>query len=129
MEVSARTHRCACAEIFWFFVAVADLLSSFFDKSLHKSEPNEAAALDNIERRFAWLRRLLGKHETDSAKFFPEDWKVGWALVAAFIDITRCELLGANPIFHLEIALICLGFFNLGMICRRYCLRQQQQGN
>jgi hypothetical protein len=55
-----------------------------------KLEPNEAAALDNIERRFAWFKRMLGRHEADAEKLFPQNWKVHWALIGAFVDITRC---------------------------------------
>ena len=56
---------------------------------LRQSEPNEAAALDNIERRFAWFRRMFTRHEAESAKVFPLEWKVGWALVGAFVDCTK----------------------------------------
>lgn len=52
-------------------------------------EPNEAAALDNIERRFAWFKRTLTRHEAEAGRLFPEEWKVEWALGGMFIDITR----------------------------------------
>lgn len=56
---------------------------------------DEAGQLDNVGRRFAWFRRVLGRHETEmendqeSRRIFPEDWKVGWALFAKFSEITR----------------------------------------
>ena len=58
--------------------------------SLRKAEMNEAAELDNLERRFAWFKRMLGRHEIEAGKVFPEEWKADWALGAAFINITRC---------------------------------------
>jgi len=50
---------------------------------------DEAGQLDNISRRFAWFRRLLLTHETEQGRVFPSEWKVGWYLLARFVEITR----------------------------------------
>ncbi|KAI6040208.1 Vps53-like protein [Pisolithus marmoratus] len=53
---------------------------------------DEAGHLDNISRRYAWFRRLLTSHETETGKAFPVEWRVGWWLFAKFIAITRDDL-------------------------------------
>jgi vacuolar protein sorting-associated protein 53 len=50
---------------------------------------DEAGQLDNIQRRFAWFRRALQTHETELGRAFPAEWRVGWYLLAKFIDITQ----------------------------------------
>ena len=50
---------------------------------------DEAGQLDNISRRYAWFRRILGTHEGGLGRAFLPEWKVGWWLLAGFIDITR----------------------------------------
>lgn len=50
---------------------------------------DEAGQLDNISRRFAWFRRLLHTHEIEQGRVFPVEWKVGWHLLAKFVEITR----------------------------------------
>jgi hypothetical protein len=56
---------------------------------------DEAGQLDNIGRRFAWFRRVLGRHENDfendseGRRVFPAEWRVGWSLFAKFSEITR----------------------------------------
>ena len=50
---------------------------------------DEAGQLDNITTRFAWFRRSLHTHETETGRVFPGDWKVGWFLTAKFVEITR----------------------------------------
>jgi vacuolar protein sorting-associated protein 53 len=50
---------------------------------------DEAGQLDNISRRFAWFRRLLQTHEVEQGRVFPAEWKVGWHLLARFVEITR----------------------------------------
>lgn len=50
---------------------------------------NEAAALDNAPRRFAWFRRRLSSHEVEAGRVFPAEWRVAWALFAKFVEITR----------------------------------------
>ena len=51
---------------------------------------DEAGGLDNISRRFAWFRRMLGGHEAGEGKVFPLEWRVDWELFAKFSEITRC---------------------------------------
>lgn len=50
---------------------------------------DEAGGLDNISRRFAWFRRLLGGHEAGEGRVFPIEWRVDWELFAKFAEITR----------------------------------------
>jgi hypothetical protein len=56
---------------------------------------DEAGQLDNIGRRFAWFRRILGRHESElendneNRRVFPGEWRVGWAMFAKFSEITR----------------------------------------
>lgn len=50
---------------------------------------DEAGYLDNISRRYAWFRRILGIHETEVGRVFPSEWKVGWVLFTKFVAITR----------------------------------------
>lgn len=49
----------------------------------------EAGGLDNISRRYAWLRRVLGVYDEDHASIFPAHWKVNENLCKAFCDTTR----------------------------------------
>ncbi|KAG6861932.1 hypothetical protein C0995_009882 [Termitomyces sp. Mi166 len=53
---------------------------------------DEAGQLDNLSRRFAWFRRMLQTHEVEQGRVFPVEWKVGWCLLAKFVDITRDDL-------------------------------------
>ncbi|KZP34522.1 hypothetical protein FIBSPDRAFT_924022 [Athelia psychrophila] len=53
---------------------------------------DEAGGLDNISRRFAWFRRLLGGHEAGEGRVFPIEWRVDWELFAKFAEITRDDL-------------------------------------
>ncbi|KAG6827236.1 hypothetical protein H0H92_012692 [Tricholoma furcatifolium] len=53
---------------------------------------DEAGQLDNLSRRFAWFRRMLQTHEVEQGRVFPPEWKVGWCLLAKFVDITRDDL-------------------------------------
>jgi hypothetical protein len=55
----------------------------------YSADNAEASGLDNIDRRFAWLKRLLGRHELDQGRVFPVEWRVGWALAGGFCVITR----------------------------------------
>lgn len=50
---------------------------------------DEAGQLDNLSRRFAWFKRLLQAHELEQGRAFPTDWRVGWYLLAKFIESTR----------------------------------------
>ncbi|KAG6919330.1 hypothetical protein DXG01_006876 [Tephrocybe rancida] len=53
---------------------------------------DEAGQLDNLSRRFAWFRRTLQTHEIEQGRVFPAEWRVGWHLLAKFVDITRDDL-------------------------------------
>src|SRR5579859_6834262 len=49
----------------------------------------EAGGLDNISRRYAWLRRILQNYDEEHGQIFPAHWKVNEALCKAFCDTTR----------------------------------------
>jgi vacuolar protein sorting-associated protein 53 len=49
----------------------------------------EAGGLDNISRRYAWLRRILTNYEEEHVQIFPPQWKVDECLCKAFCDSTR----------------------------------------
>lgn len=53
---------------------------------------DEAGHLDNISRRYAWFRRVLGTHELELGRVFPSEWRVEWALFTKFVAITRDDL-------------------------------------
>ncbi|KIJ51343.1 hypothetical protein M422DRAFT_157993 [Sphaerobolus stellatus SS14] len=53
---------------------------------------DEAGQLDNISRRFAYFRRLLSTYDTDYARVFPAEWKVGCALAVKWNEVTRDDL-------------------------------------
>ncbi|KAJ8597452.1 hypothetical protein M405DRAFT_454042 [Rhizopogon salebrosus TDB-379] len=53
---------------------------------------DEAGHLDNISRRYAWFRRVLGTHEVELGRIFPSEWRVGWALLTKFVAITTDDL-------------------------------------
>lgn len=53
----------------------------------------QAGHLDNISRRFAYFKRLLGTYDAEFARVFPAEWKVGCALCAKWNEITRYESL------------------------------------
>jgi len=56
---------------------------------------DEAGQLDNLPRRFAWFRRELQAHENETGRIFPGEWRVGWYLLAKFVETTRYERLGS----------------------------------
>jgi vacuolar protein sorting-associated protein 53 len=49
----------------------------------------EAGGLDNISRRYAWLRRILQNYDEDHAQIFSVHWRVNEAVCKAFCDTTR----------------------------------------
>ena len=49
----------------------------------------EAGGLDNISRRYAWLRRILQNYDEEHVQIFPAHWKDNEALCQAFCDTTR----------------------------------------
>ncbi|KAF7797607.1 hypothetical protein EIP86_008807 [Pleurotus ostreatoroseus] len=53
---------------------------------------DEAGQLDNVSTRFAWFRRLIQTHETETGRVFPGDWRVAWHLTAKFVEITRDDM-------------------------------------
>ncbi|KAF8448337.1 Vps53-like protein [Terfezia claveryi] len=50
---------------------------------------DEAGSLDNISRRYAWLKRILKTYDEEHATIFPTHWKVGEVLSKSFCDGTR----------------------------------------
>jgi hypothetical protein len=56
----------------------------------HESE--EVAWLDKIDRRYAWLKRLLIQFLDEGAKIFPASWGVDEQMCEQFCQMTREEL-------------------------------------
>ncbi|CCG83298.1 putative GARP complex subunit Vps53 [Taphrina deformans PYCC 5710] len=52
----------------------------------------EAASLDNISRRYAWLKRIYKTYDEDHSAIFPESWRVLEHLVKSSCDTTREDL-------------------------------------
>lgn len=52
----------------------------------------EAASLDNISRRYAWLKRIYKTYDDEHATIFPESWKVLGHLMKSSCDSTREDL-------------------------------------
>ncbi|KAJ2737341.1 Vacuolar protein sorting-associated protein 53 [Coemansia sp. BCRC 34962] len=53
---------------------------------------DDVSQLENISRRYAWLRRILRNYSDDHAAVFPEQWRVGEALSRRFSETTRDQL-------------------------------------
>lgn len=56
------------------------------------TQGDEAGSLENISRRYAYLKRVLKSHEEEEPKFFPKEWKMSIALALRFCDDTRNDL-------------------------------------
>eukprot|EP00592_Proboscia_alata_P004128 CAMPEP_0194365750 /NCGR_PEP_ID=MMETSP0174-20130528/13777_1 /TAXON_ID=216777 /ORGANISM="Proboscia alata, Strain PI-D3" /LENGTH=1000 /DNA_ID=CAMNT_0039140585 /DNA_START=122 /DNA_END=3124 /DNA_ORIENTATION=- len=57
-------------------------------------KPNEdPACLDQIERRFAWFRRLLRSIDESFGNVFPHAWQVHYTLTTSFFEGTRAHTL------------------------------------
>lgn len=50
---------------------------------------DEAGSLENIPRRYAYLKRLLKRHSDTLARYFDPEWKVAEALAKEFCVATR----------------------------------------
>ncbi|RKF65009.1 Vacuolar protein sorting-associated protein 53-like protein [Golovinomyces cichoracearum] len=50
---------------------------------------NEAGSLDNIGRRYGWLRRILSMYENKYASIFPREWQVDKVIASSFCEETR----------------------------------------
>lgn len=53
----------------------------------------DAASLDQIDRRFRWLKRLLVETDKKFGDVFPSHWRVSHRLVLRFLSETRTQLL------------------------------------
>lgn len=53
---------------------------------------DEAGSLDNISRRYAYIKRLLKRHSDDLARYFSPDWNVTEELCNAVCQTTRQDL-------------------------------------
>ncbi|KAL1916446.1 uncharacterized protein VTP21DRAFT_5637 [Calcarisporiella thermophila] len=55
--------------------------------------PNEEVSeLDNVSRRYAWLRRMLKACDEDHSDIFPASWKIQERVCEKFCDITSGNL-------------------------------------
>ncbi|KAI7874765.1 hypothetical protein K492DRAFT_168869 [Lichtheimia hyalospora FSU 10163] len=52
----------------------------------------EVSQLDNISRRYAWLKRLLKSCDENHAEIFPRSWCITGRLCEQFCDLTRTDL-------------------------------------
>ncbi|KAK9314690.1 Vps53-like protein [Lipomyces starkeyi] len=50
---------------------------------------DEAGSLDNIQRRYSYLKRMLKTLEPQMNQIFPQHWKVAESLCRSFCEITR----------------------------------------
>ncbi|EWC48073.1 hypothetical protein DRE_02652 [Drechslerella stenobrocha 248] len=55
---------------------------------------DEAGSLDNIARRYAWLKRILKTYDEEHLHIFPPSWRVGETLAKTFCDNTREDFKG-----------------------------------
>ncbi|KAK6359951.1 Vacuolar protein sorting-associated protein 53 [Orbilia brochopaga] len=55
---------------------------------------DEAGSLDNISRRYSWLKRILKTYDEEHIYIFPPYWKVGEILAKTFCDNTREDFKG-----------------------------------
>ncbi|ODQ66523.1 hypothetical protein NADFUDRAFT_82314 [Nadsonia fulvescens var. elongata DSM 6958] len=53
---------------------------------------DEAGSLENISRRYAYMKRILLRYQEEHAKFFDPAWKVGEELCRSFCNITRDDV-------------------------------------
>ncbi|KAF3911266.1 hypothetical protein AA313_de0204191 [Arthrobotrys entomopaga] len=54
----------------------------------------EAGSLDNISRRYAWLKRILKTYDEEHVYIFPSFWRVSEILARTFCDNTREDFKG-----------------------------------
>ncbi|KAK6510144.1 Vacuolar protein sorting-associated protein 53 [Arthrobotrys musiformis] len=54
----------------------------------------EAGSLDNISRRYSWLKRILKSYDEEHIHIFPAAWKVNEILARTFCDNTREDFKG-----------------------------------
>lgn len=73
---------------------------------------DEAGQLDNVPRRYAWIRRLLRTFADEHAPAFLPAWHVDRRLLALFCDIThddmRSVLVREQPRLHVDVLLHAL---------------------
>ncbi|RKF60550.1 Vacuolar protein sorting-associated protein 53-like protein [Erysiphe neolycopersici] len=50
---------------------------------------DEAGSLDNIGRRYSWLKRILSMYEDKHEVIFPKQWRINEVLAKAFCEETR----------------------------------------
>ncbi|RKP36770.1 vacuolar protein sorting 53 [Dimargaris cristalligena] len=53
---------------------------------------DEMASLENVSRRYAWLRRVLRTHDEEHAAIFPASWHMGELMCHQFAELTRKQL-------------------------------------
>lgn len=73
---------------------------------------DEAGQLDNVPRRYAWIRRLLRTYADEHAQAFLPAWHVERRLLVLFCDIThddmRSVLVREQPRLHVDVLLNAL---------------------
>ncbi|KAJ1799655.1 Vacuolar protein sorting-associated protein 53 [Coemansia sp. RSA 2399] len=53
---------------------------------------DDVSQLENVSRRYAWLRRILRNYAEEHAALFPARWRVGEELSRRFSELTRDHL-------------------------------------
>ncbi|KAJ2707423.1 Vacuolar protein sorting-associated protein 53 [Coemansia sp. IMI 203386] len=56
------------------------------------TQDDDVSQLENVSRRYAWLRRILQNHAEMHASVFPDSWKVAERLSRRFAEATRDQL-------------------------------------
>jgi hypothetical protein len=54
---------------------------------------NEVSGLDQLDRRFAWFRRLLKNVDSRFSSVFPPHWHLQYKICLMFLGQTRDQLL------------------------------------
>lgn len=52
----------------------------------------EVGSLDNVARRYAWLKRLCKTYDDDHVSIFPESWEVSKVVCERFSDMTKEDI-------------------------------------
>ena len=77
---------------------------------------DEAGQLDNVPRRYAWIRRLLRIYADEHAPAFLPQWNVDHRLLTLFADIThddmRSVLVREQPRLQVDVLLHALHVTN-----------------
>eukprot|EP00927_Polykrikos_kofoidii_P029680 TRINITY_DN25630_c0_g1_i1.p1 TRINITY_DN25630_c0_g1~~TRINITY_DN25630_c0_g1_i1.p1 ORF type:complete len:816 (+),score=188.69 TRINITY_DN25630_c0_g1_i1:90-2537(+) len=89
-----------------FGAAVRDQVITHFSQQVLESykdifqPPNPESGLDNIERRYSWIKRVLNEYDNKYDEYFPKHWRVPCRVCVDFCHITRQHLVEILSISH-----------------------------